>query len=336
VGLFDTGSVAYGSAGYISAKVTAKANKLATGSGKLQVDGNKVAFKAVTFDLFGVSGAGLADRSKLSKTNLTVRLVLPLDGENTLTGTVSNNDGSWVATIDAYKEDEVPDYAGLYTLAVPGVATNYVSEPGGYGYNLVSIDTNGVISMKGGKLADGQVWSQKTRVSAAGRWPLYSWMNSAGGGQYNSVILGWLTVSSNGISGTANWIKPVTWGTRYAAPFALQPEVLGSPYNTNAAMVQVGWSGVASWIEGGLLAEIDRPAVFTNGNKYAFGNVSNMPSLKVVPASGKLTFGIRPVEFNFQSTPGGGVILMNVTNGVGYFTPMSGVNTNYTGAFELR
>jgi hypothetical protein len=224
----------------------------------------------------------------------------------------------------------------LYTLAVPGVATNYVSEPGGYGYNFVSIDTNGVISMKGGKLADGQAWSQKTRVSAEGRWPLYSSMISAGGGQFSSTILGWLTVSSNGISGTANWIKPVAGGTRYSAPFALQPEVVGSPYNTNAAMVQVGWSGTASWIEGGLSNGIDRTVVYTNGNKYVFSNLTNTPSLKVVVASGKLTLGIKPGEFGGQATAGGGVILMNVTNGVGYFTPMSGVNTNYTGAFELR
>jgi hypothetical protein len=341
VGLFcEAGGVTFSNAGYFKATVVARSNKLATASGTLRLEDNSVGYSKVTFDMFGNGTSAPVNRSRWGKPSLTVRLHLPLDGSDTISGTVSNNAGDWVSDITGYRAVPVSNYAGLYTMAVLGTPSNYLTEPGGHGYGLVQISSKGVVKLSGGVLANGTVWGQTTQISPDGQWPLFSyqaypkiWNRRSG-----SVILGWLTVSSNGISGTPSWIKLSGTTRVYPDEFAFEPEVIGSPYSTSAEMLLPGWNGVASWIGGGLTNDIDRNVTLSgDGRQFTFANGTNRPQLKLTPATGRLTFSIKPGEFASKSTLGSGVVLVNRTNGFGYFRSLTstGGKTNYTGAFEL-
>ena len=127
------------------------------------------------------------------------------------------------------RSNPAANYAGRYTLLLPGAADGDVA-PIGDGFSVITISTAGTLSAAG-VLADGTAFSQSVPVSRDGDWPLFASLYRGRG-----VLAGNLRVrppSDDGtdIEGTARWLrlagpKPAT----YTNGFLLASTVVGSSY----------------------------------------------------------------------------------------------------------
>jgi hypothetical protein len=129
-GLFwDTNSgVAHSSAGFMKVTVNSPSSKPSTFSGKLSVEGQTHSFSGS----LDVAGDGTSKPvTRKNKTPLSVQLHLPAD--DTVSGRVSNSDGSWVAQLSGnravFKTTTNPatNYVGKYTLVLPNLTSDYTN-----------------------------------------------------------------------------------------------------------------------------------------------------------------------------------------------------------------
>ena len=337
-GLFShSNGVTFTNAGLLTVKVKAKDMKQSTFSGTLDMAGNRKGISGA-FGLDGVGTSKPVDLGKWGHGAPVVRVHLPLDGPNaTFTGSVSNENGLWLSDAEGYRSVVVTNHTGNYTMLVKGVATNSANVPGGDGYGLVNIDATGIIKL-GGQLADGQTFVQKVTVSPQGQWALYSRGDSAGGGQFNSFILGWLNVSNNGISGPVTWVKAASGPTKYAG-LGMDTTVIGSPYFAADPVT----TPVLSWTNG--LVTYEGAGIGAGGvsnsvglsqasgkNKFTTDKVNKM-TLALTPKSGKLvvTFD-NPLDGNGKAK-GEGAVLTNLNSGRGYYLP---AGNQRSGQFKLQ
>ena len=148
------------------------------------------------------------------------------------------------------------NYAGKYTFILPHDSDANTS-PGGYGFGLISVSTNGAISTAGSFLGDNTMLTQAgVSVSKDGRWPLYSALytskyvtnkfltpfTTVTNIGFRGAIMGWLQFTNNAaIGGDVKWFKtPVAghlpvgyippFSTNYPAGFTNEIEVTGLRY----------------------------------------------------------------------------------------------------------
>ena len=339
-GLFShTNGVTLTNAGYFSGKVQALAGQPASfTSGKLYLNGSMVSVKTMTFGLDGraVSELILRDTAKHSDpTPLTLRVQLPFDGSDTLSGTVSNE--NWVADLVADRAvfgsgNPATNYAGKYTMLIPG--TNGLGD----GYGMLTIDTYGTVKLAGGRLADGMTFGQKTSLSKNGAWPLFSAGDKAkvAPQENRGTIMGWVTVSNApnlGLRGDLVWLKKAG-GAKYPGGLSHQTRLLASPYadpGFNALVISLtGGQGMVFLDEGGLSGTLSNAVslqLVSGKNQFVITNKVNQLSLSLTPKTGRLTGTfLDPVTMVTGSIRG--VLLANQNGGGGYFLLPATTATN--------
>ena len=147
---------------------------------------------------------------------LVVTWAVALDGSDTLTGTVSDPIAGWTATLNGDRalfnaKTNACTLAGKYTLLLPGLPHD-AFVPGGHSYGAVTIDSNGVVSLKG-YLSDKTSAAQKVPLSKNGQWPLYVPLYSGKGSLLSWV--GFTNRPTDDFHGLLNWSKPVVPKAKY-------------------------------------------------------------------------------------------------------------------------
>ena len=339
-GLFwDTNNgVAYQSAGFANVVFRAVQGKLATFTAKLSVAGET--FQSTgTFDLAG-NGVNTKPIKSKADTNVIYRLHLHLPAEGPLTGVLSNLNDSWSATLSADKQYGITNYAGQYTMIMPG-STNLAVAPGGDGYGLVAVDTNGVVKLAGA-LGDGTRISQKVPLSKNGDWPLFVPVYAATHNGVNvkgGLLLGWMNLT-NGLDGTVYLIKTAVPGVMYPNGFTNEFVPLTSSYTnpvlaTNQVIELTDGSNGVVILSGGSLA-----TPLTNVISLSPLNLFKAPATNTAGGMNKLTLSLKTATgmltgtFRTNGVTGTaltGVVLQNTNIGRGYFKEA----TN-SGAFRLQ
>jgi hypothetical protein len=274
-----------------------------TYSGTLLINGASKGFSG-SFDLAGVAGKSISLGSKEGD----VEVVMTLTSNNPaprVTGTVSN--ASWLATnLTADRAANTPISAEYTLLIPPDTNSAPTNSPGGDGYALIT-NHAGKATITGA-LADGAAFSQTVPVSQDGYVPIYANLYAGKG-----LLLGWVNLD---LTNTANvsltWIRPEHASGLYTNGFT---NVL--PAN----QIQLSpWTNPPGNI--GLMTNLlildtindtntPIPVTITSG-KVAGLAVSGTVNLKTGLL--KVTLG-----GGANKTNGYGAILLNATNGGGYF-----------------
>jgi len=149
-------------------------------------------------------------------------------------------------------EDSPP--AGRYTFAMTVNTTNRPSQliPGGAGFGLGKLARAGTLRL-GGTLPDGATFAESTRLSRAGRCPLYVPLANGRG-----ILIGWLAVSTNDtrqLDGSLQWLRQSgSEFAQYPGGFTNQLSMLASAYFQPAIDDRVlNWTNGIAQLNGGLL-----------------------------------------------------------------------------------
>ncbi len=257
-GLFyEPSGVQFLKSGAFQAATTAKRGI----SGSLQIGKNKHSFKGT----LSTEGAATILIPRSGNTPLTLNV---LAGFEQITGTV--DDGTWTANLVAdravYSKANPTSLAGKYTLNIPGNGNEAdTTTPHGDGFGAVTLSTAGGVSLKG-SLADGSKISQSSAISQTGQWPLYTSLY-AGGGQ----LLGWMTFANSGgadIEGPLSWFKkPNPVASFYPAGFDVEPDGIGSRYDSTLSPAIGFVDGFFTFTGGNLTTDFMNDVAFAAGNK---------------------------------------------------------------------
>jgi hypothetical protein len=215
---------------------------------------------------------------------------------------------------DVFNAGNLAPQAGHYTMIIPGIDAA-VNSPAGDGYATMTVDTGGLVTLKG-LLADNTVIASKATLSKQGEWPVYvSLYNNTG------LLIGWMQFvddGTNDISGTMRWLKPnIPTSKLYKSGFEVDSDAIGSHYAVptgNASVLQI----------------TDGLVLFTGGNlPDSSNNVSFGPSSQFVNHGTntlKMTFKAATGVFSgtFKETGTAttfilkGAVLQRQNNGSGY------------------
>ncbi len=281
-----------------------------------------------------LSVEGRAEKTIIRRgaSDITITWAVALDGSDTVSGTVS--DGTWSAILEGdravFSKTRPCLLAGKYTLALPGLpGDDFV--PGGASYGTVTIDSNGVASLKA-VLADKTTASVKSTISKNGDWPLYFPLYSGKGS-----VLSWITFEErtfDDFHGNLNWSKPsLPTAKYYPLGFITNfVEVIGSryfaPITTNKVLQLTNATLILS---GG-----NPPQEYTNEFKLGLSSrVTNSGphtlTLSFTTASGLLKGSLTPTNVTgAKAIPFTGVVLQKSTNAVGHF-----LGTNESGNVSI-
>lgn len=272
--------------------------------------------------------------------NLNVTWHVPLDGSDIVTGTVSN--GLWTATLAGdraiYTKTNPCPYAGKYTALLPGLPGD-AFVPGGTSYGTVSIDSNGVATLKG-FLSDKNGGAQKGQVSRNGDWPLYIPLYSGKGS-----ILSWVTFENrvnDDFHGDLNWSKPpLPTAKYYPSGFTTnEATLIGSRYTAPVGTNQILHLTAAELIlSGGNISYSNiqtSPLTFRSyTNSFNLGLSSKVTD--GTPHKLTLSFTLSSGLFkgsltatNAKAIAFAGAVLQKATNGAGFF-----LDTNSSGAVNI-
>ena len=242
-----------------------------------------------------------------------------------LTGTVSN--AGWASSnLTADLATNTPIFPA-YTMLIPPDA-NSASSPIGSGYALIagiSATARAPATVKiTGALSDGTAFSQSVPVSLDSYAPVYANLYSSHG-----LLLGWINLTNAGWSSLV-WVHPVVKSGMFTKAFTNISQIALSPWTNPPA-------------SGALPAELD--VAQTTGNATVVSNTFTITitnrTLNFGKATGPATAltgtiaaktGLVKATIGsgrFKAT-GYGVVLLNATNGGGYF-----LTATNTGAIEL-
>jgi len=301
-------------------------SKKGTYSGTLLINGASHAISG-SFDSFGQATNKIA-RTATGPLTVVMKLLISSNAAPQVTGTVSGttNGVSWVATnLTADLATNLLPSAEYTMLFLPD--TNNApptNSPGGDGYALIT-NKAGTATITGA-LADGTALSQTVPVSQDGYVPIYANLYSSKG-----LLLGWINldltntnaVELNGLT----WIHPARTTGLYQNGFTnvlLTNQILLSPW-TNPPGNIVLLTNLA------MFDAINDTNALTNivvrttaAGKVTGTSVNGTVNLK----TGLLTVTIKEGK---TSTTGHGAILLNATNGGGYF-----LTKTYAGAVILQ
>jgi hypothetical protein len=253
----------------------------------------------------------------------TVEVVMTLTSNGPapqVIGTVSGK--GWEATNLIANQSTNTPFSANYTLLIQPDTSN-ASSPVGYGYAVISLSgtTKTPATAKiTGALADGTSFCQSAPVSEDGSVPLYANLYNGKG-----LLLGWVNLDPTNASGSAlYWVHPVRTGL-FPGAFASTNTIALSPWtNLPAAGALPTNMAVVETADNKPVETNDFTITITN-ETLKFGESSG-PSMAlegcIAPKTGlmKVTFGS-----GASKTTGYGVILLNGTNGGGYFL----TKTNY-------
>ena len=283
-----------------------------------------------------LSAGGLASNEIIRKgTNaLAVDWNVALDGSDTVTGTVSEG-SSWLATLTGdraiFTKTNPCVLAGKYTFLLPGLPGD-AFVPGGTSYGTLSIDSNGVASLKA-LLADKTTASLKVPISKNGDWPLYIPLYSAKGSLFS-----WINFEdrvNDDFHGNLNWSKPPLPPSKYYTNgFSTMStnEAVGAryiaPLTTNKVLQMT--SAVLT-LDGGNLAT-GYTNTFDLGLSSKVTNTSpSTLKLAFTTSSGLFKGSLTLTNTGSKAIPFAGVVLQKGTNAAGYF-----LGTNQSGAVKIQ
>jgi cyclophilin family peptidyl-prolyl cis-trans isomerase len=132
------------------------------------------------------------------------------NGTDEFTGSVVASNSSWSSQIVCYRA--VTKLSGLTTPATGKyiLRLDPLSWTNTNGYASLSVSSGGVLSLSGA-LPDGAAFSQATRVSKEGVWPLYA---IPAGYKTDGALMGWETNQAAGVSsGQLYWLKAANVGS---------------------------------------------------------------------------------------------------------------------------
>jgi hypothetical protein len=206
-------------------------------TGKMVINGATQSF-AGTFPATSLTSVTVGNIA--TSGGLTASLTLDLTGSDQITGTVGN--GTWTAQLVANRDtwdatsNPAVVYAGKYTLLVPG-NDNVASGPGGDGYALITVGTDG-IAKSSGIFGDGTPFTHTAELSKDGALCFYVDPYRGAGSGY-----GWLNftladgVAAN-VAGSVSTIKTAGANSSiypiYPSGFSFVSGAIGSRYTVPA------------------------------------------------------------------------------------------------------
>jgi len=305
-------------------------------TGKILTSGG--AYSLPTTTPFGAAGQ-VQFTVPTEQTTLTFNLQLDLSDPSSdqITGTVS--DGAWTAGLIAdravfnAKTNQAVNYAGLYTLAIAGTEDAAVG-PAGFGCATLSINTSGLIAMKG-NLADGTAMSQSVSVSKDGRWPFYVAYPAPPAGNGGGVC-GWLTFSNrpaSALSGMLYWFRPEgKTPAVYQPGFTNTATVMGSSYYSADKPLLALTNGQVTLDGGNLPFTLTNQIILEpNGTITVSPPNTNKLALTISKTTGAISGSFANPSNPKQTVKINGVLLQNHTNAAGYF-----LGTSQSGAFLIE
>ena len=333
-GLFlDTDDVTEASSGFFTLALTT----IGAFTGKIMTSGGTYSLPTTTpFDAGGQ--VQFTVPSKQGTLTFNLQLDLSNSASQQIAGTVS--DGVWTAGLTADRAtfsantNKAVNYEGQYTLAMAG-SEDAVTSPGGFGCATVSLNSAGLITMKG-NLGDGTAMSQAVSVSKDGRWPFYAAYPAAPAGN-GGAVLGWLTFSNqpaSALGGTLYWFRPagVTPAVYQGGFTNLALPVIGSPYHSTEKP-PLALTTAQVTLDGGNL-----PFTLTNQiTLESSGTIIVSPpntdklALTINKTTGAISGSFLNPANPKQTIKINGILFQNQTNAAGYF-----LGTNQGGAFLLE
>lgn len=326
-GLFyDTNEVLHGSSGHFILTTTAGGGysaALLTSGLKLSASGQ--------LDLTGRATNIVARKGTNA---LTVTWSVALDGSDTVTGTVTETNAGWSAELTGdravFTKTNPCTLAGKYTLVLPGLpGDNFV--PGGASYGTVSIDSNGVATLKG-FLSDKTSASQKGQLSKNGEWPLYIPLYSNKGS-----LLSWIGFTNrltDDFHGLLNWSKPAQPTAKYyKLGFATNENVgVGSRYTAPVGTNKIlHITSGELFLSGGNLAQEYGNALNLGLSSKVTNLGSNKMTLTFTTASGLFKGSLTPTNAGAKAIAFNGTVLQKTTNAFGHF-----LGTNQSGTVSIQ
>ena len=295
-GLFTEADRLQGGSGFFALALTDQGAY----SAYLLIGGRKTAFAGQ----FDASGSATKVIAQAGANPLTASMSLDLVGNSgLLTGQV--RDGQWVADLSAdravfsTRTNPATEYAGSFTLIIPGGAAGNPALPGGYGYATLSVSAAGLATLNG-TLPDGSSISQSVPVSGRGRMPLQAALYASSGS-----ILGWLIFDSSqpaaSLQGALSWIKPAQRSARlYPAGFGMNNiAAVGSRYvaptSTTGRLLGLT-QGVLSLQGGDLPGALTNRITLSARGKVTDLSVTNRLKLSFTLANGVFSGTLTPAD----------------------------------------
>jgi hypothetical protein len=275
---------------------------------------------------FDVAGAARQVVSR-TKTNAWV-LGMGLDfAAQQVRGWVSNavSDG-WVADLQGDRRvfdtrtNPAAQYAGKYTLSIPGATNENGTVWLGDGYLVLSVDAGGKMTYSG-SLADGSsIGPTSVPVSGAGNVALYAPLYSGKGSVWS-----WLAFDTNqpatAIGGWLSWIRLPQAGSYYRAGLTNEVTPTGTRYTpplTSATRVIELTNGVVIFEGGNLGMPLVNTITLKTSNKVIDLSLTNKLSLSLSLANGTFSGSVREPGMT-RSNWFKGVLLQDAEGGYGYF-----------------
>jgi hypothetical protein len=268
--------------------------------------------------------------NKSRKVIITWRM--DLSGSGQIVGIIT--DGNWTAQLSGdragfdAKSNPCPK-EGKYTFILPGTP-GATGSPEGDGYGTISIDKNGMVTLKG-CLPDKKAFAQKVPLARSGQWPLFVRLYSGIG-----ALLSWVRFedrTADDFHGSLVWMKPAQPLEKYyPSGFMLMTELAGSRYTAptdRSAPVLDLPSGVV------VLSGGDLPQACTNDLHLGLGSKGtdagpDQLKLAFTPASGLFKGRVVPAggtgAIAFQ-----GAALQKANRASGFF-----LSTKHAGRVLLR
>jgi uncharacterized repeat protein (TIGR03803 family) len=325
------------SSGFVT--VTIASTSKGAYTAKLLLDGGSYSFTGA-FDLNGNSVTNLARKGK-SPLALTLHVDLnTLPPATVMTGTVTATNwagpSGLMADLAVFNGKTIvaTNYAGKYTLVLPGSAAPSIS-PGGDGAATFTNNLAGT-AVLGGALGDGtSLGSQSVPISQDGLVPVYVPLYSGQGS-----VFGWLAFSNlppKTLSGGLTWFKlsgPAK--SLYSNGFTFQTNIIGSVYVPSATNLLALTNGTLTITDPGQGIDLVYTNVTVVSNKLSYtAPPTNQLIVTFTPASGTMTVSFRPTGAKANITAQGvvlqGALADPSLKAAGWF-----IGTNQTGSFELE
>jgi hypothetical protein len=205
-----------------------------------------------------------------------------------------------------------------YTLLIPP-DTNNTSSPSGYGYALIT-GSEGTAKTPAttkitGALADGTAFSQSVPVSLDGYVPIYANLYSGKG-----LLLGWINLDPTNASGMSlAWVHPTVQSGSFTGAFTSTNQIALSPWTNPPANNALPTNLVVVETTDNTPVQTNDFAITITNGTFNFGKLSGPATPlngSIAPKTGLLKV---TVGSGASKTTGHGVILLNGTNGGGYF-----------------
>jgi hypothetical protein len=315
----------HGSSGFFTLTTTDRGSYTAS----LLADGGKLS----TSGQFDLEGRATNTISRRGTNAIMIIWAMQLDGSDRVGGTVGN--GTWSAELEGdraifnSRTNPCPN-SGKYTFVLPGTP-DLTDVPGGDSYGTVSVDGNGMITLRG-FLSDKTSAVQKVPLSKNGDWPLYVPLYAGKGS-----LLSWVSFNdqeTSDFSGDSTWSKPAVLKSKYYPSGFIYPQpITGSRYSAPVSVANriLDLTDAEVVFTGGNLPQsYTNEVVLDPGSKVVNNTLANKLKLTFTLSNGLFKGAFTP-SGTIKALPFGGVVLQKATNASGYF-----LGTSQSGRVSLQ